>query len=76
MENDDLSEYFDDDFRLHIIKDFKLLTTELCCDPRNLLRNSGVYVPKGRNVYMGDALYKVVQEELSFSMNELTNVNN
>lgn len=33
-------------------------------DLLNLLRNRDVYVAKGRNVYMANALYQVIPEKL------------
>lgn len=37
---------------------------------RNILRERDVYVPKGRNVLISDALYAIVKEELDWTSRE------
>lgn len=62
--NEDLSDYFADDCLSYTTDEFKLLDGEVRPKLRDLPRSRGVYVRKGRNIYIANALYEVVQDEI------------
>lgn len=59
---DTLAECSADDFARFSPDDFKLLNGDFRRELRDLLRNCGVYVPKGRGVLLPDGLYAFVKE--------------
>lgn len=62
--NDSLSEYFADDFRDFTVEDFTNIDTATRRNLRDLLRSRGVFVPKGRNIVIAQALHQVVQDDI------------
>lgn len=68
--NEDLSEYFADDFRSYTTDVFKLIDGEVRRKIRDLLRTRGVYVREGRNIYISDTLYEVVKDDIPWPENE------
>lgn len=65
-----LSEFFADDFIQFSIEDFRSLDANIRRNLRDHLRRSGVYVPKGRNVQIANALHAVVENELSWPIDD------
>lgn len=68
---DSLSEYFADDFGGFTKEDFKSIDSDTRRNLRDLLRSRGVFVPKGRNVLIADALHQVAQEDLPWPDEDL-----
>ena len=64
--NNDLSEYYAEDFKDLTLNDFEGLPATLRRNLRNTLRENGVYIPKGRSTKIAQALYQVVQEDLAW----------
>lgn len=69
-----LLKYFADDFRPFTVDDFKMISSDQRRNLRDLLCERGVYVPKGRNVFIADALHMVVQEDLPWPEEKLQHV--
>lgn len=65
------SRIFADDFRSYSPYDFRSIDSDIRCELRDHLRSNGVYVPKGRNIFISDARHRVVNEELSCPNNEI-----
>lgn len=59
-----LSEYFAEDLANFNENNFKSISTMLRRELRDILRARGVYVPKGRDILIADALFRVLQNEL------------
>ena len=69
-----LDEYFADDFRDYSEEDFAQLPQLLRRDIRDLLLERGVWVEKGRNIRIADALFRAVHDEgEGGNWNEATN---
>lgn len=66
---DTLSGYFADNFRDFTVEYFKMIDPDARRELRDLLRNRGVYAPKGRNMLIPDGLYAYVQEYIPWPTN-------
>lgn len=61
-----LSEYFADDYNEFTPDDVKAIYSNTCKNLRDLFRSRGIFVTKGRNVLITDALYRVAEEDLAW----------
>lgn len=68
--NDTLSAYYADDFKDFTVDDFKDIRSDSRRELRDMLRNRGVYVPKGRGLSMSEGLFAVVQDDIPWPVDE------
>lgn len=60
--NEDLAVYFHEDFEKFTVEDFKLANAVYRRRLRDLLRDRGVYFPKGLGINIADALFQTAHE--------------
>lgn len=66
----DLFKYFADKFCNFSPEDFRMTDGNDCRELYDLIQSYGVYVPKGWNILIPDALYTVVQEDMLWPSDE------
>lgn len=68
--NESVSEHFVNDLWTYTVEDFAAIDSDTRRNLRDLLRHRGVFVPKGGNIIIAQALFQIVQEDLRWTDND------